>query len=181
MTIEKTGEATTKKNRKLASAMLPKIAQVYDLFDPITVDVEFIKTYEKLIPQNGALDVNNLVELGSQFLYASDQCKDAAVVASALAAVGKARVEKEYALARLNRAPDYFLKVGNAKPTDKDREAYCDQDDAYQKELSKSNQWKAIAEYFEKTRMSFENWHNWAKKLYDVDNQSKANAQKPRG
>lgn len=169
MTKDQVDKSIPKTVRRLIPAMLAKADKIYPLLDPADVDIDFIKTYEELIPKSGALDIGNLVEIGSRFLYAADQCKDASVVAAAMATVGKTLVEREYAIAGLVRFPNYCQERDIQKPTEKVREAYQDMDAIYCGTVDCYNKWKSLADYFEKTRLSFENWHNWAKKLYDID------------
>lgn len=167
-------------SRRLDIAMLKHINRVYELLKPNMVDISFLKPYQQLVPESAVLDLSNLVELGSKFLYALDLCKDASVVAGALVAVGSARVDQEYARSRLTRAPQHFA-AASIKSTESMVDAFVDQDALYIAERDTLNQWKAVSHFFDKTRQSFENWHNWIKKLYDGENQALPDVRKMRG
>lgn len=158
------------KKRQLVPTMLVKAKQIYDLLDPETVDIDFVKPYLDLMSESssGIPDLTELARSGSKFLHAMDLCINASTVSAAMVEVGKNKLEMSESLARFQRSVDYFTK-SNIKSTDKALDAYIDIDEDCIKEKERYNQWRALSSYFDKVRCSFENWHNWAKKLYDGD------------
>lgn len=165
----KNPSALPQENRRLSISMLKHIGRVYELLKPDAVDVEFLKPYRDLVSDTNPIDISQLVELGSKVLYAFDLCRDASVVARALVGVGELRVDQEMAKSHLLRAPAHFT-ANSIRSTDKMTTAFVDQDPMCVAEIDLLNQWKAISDFFEKSRQSFENWHNWFKKLYGDEN-----------
>lgn len=163
----------------LTIAMLHKADKVLELLKPENVDVEFVAFYEKLASEEGKFDALTLDQTGAQFLRGFDMCKDAAAVCRVVSAEAKRRLDRESALATLERSETYFLSKA-IKPTDNSRKAYVDLDEEVNRMTRLFNDWKILAEFFEKSMASCELWHNWVKKLFDQDNGAIQHAQKPR-